>query len=103
MDQPQNITWYEDGPLQDTLFTHIGGWIHHQATLYGHTSILCAVQCDRAAANFVKNKSYYITNMRILYVLKTRFFSLCLSYLPSYLLNNIYFILICCSQRRDNN
>ena len=45
------ITWIS--PLQDTLLTHIGGWIHDQATLYGHTSILCAVQCDRAAANFI--------------------------------------------------
>ena len=26
--------------------THIGGWIHHQATLYGHTYILCT-------ANFI--------------------------------------------------
>ena len=22
MDQPQNITWYEDGPYQDTFYTH---------------------------------------------------------------------------------
>ena len=35
-----------------TRFTHIGGWVHHQNLLYGHTSILCAAQCDRAAVNF---------------------------------------------------
>ena len=32
--------------------THIGGWIHHQALLYGHKSILCVVQCDREIAKF---------------------------------------------------
>ena len=25
-----------------TLSTHIGGWIHHQATLYGHAFVICA-------------------------------------------------------------
>ena len=35
-----------------TLFTHIRGWIHHQANLYGHTYILCAAKCYRAAGNF---------------------------------------------------
>ena len=53
MDQPQNTTWYEDGPLQDTLLTHIGGWIHHLDALYGHTSILYAAQCDMGAVNFI--------------------------------------------------
>ena len=36
-----------------TLLKHIGGWIHHQATLYGHTSIPCTGQCHRAAVNFI--------------------------------------------------
>ena len=50
MDQPQNITWYEDGHYK-IHFLHTSE-VHHQTTLYGHTSILCVVQCDRAAANF---------------------------------------------------
>ena len=27
-------------------------WIYRQAILYGHTSILCVVQCVKTAANF---------------------------------------------------
>ena len=34
-DELQNITWYTKMLHYKTLFTHIGGWIHHQATLYG--------------------------------------------------------------------
>ena len=44
---------YEDDTLQNTLFTHVGGWIHHQATLYGHASILCVVYCDRVVAKLI--------------------------------------------------
>ena len=46
--------------------------------------------------------SYTISNLRILHVPKTRFCSLFLFYLLLYLLRNIYIILICCFQRRDN-
>ena len=49
MDKPQKITWYEDGPLQDTFYTQRS----HQATLYENTSILCAALCDREDTNFI--------------------------------------------------
>ena len=45
--------------------THIRGWIHHQAILYGHTSILFTMQCDWAAINFItsiKRLRYWTTS-----------------------------------------
>ena len=43
--------------LYKTLFTCIGGLIHHKALLYGDTSILYVAQCDRTAV-------YFITSVR---------------------------------------
>ena len=58
-------------PYTTQFLHHIGGWIHHQTILYGHTSILCTTRCDRAAANFITSirdwgmqiqDSFYITS-----------------------------------------
>ena len=35
MDQTQNIYWWEDGPLQGTLFTQFTGWIYYKVILSG--------------------------------------------------------------------
>ena len=35
-----------------TFFTRIKGWIHHQALLYGHASILSVAGCDWTTVNF---------------------------------------------------
>ena len=64
---------------------------------FGDLSIL-----DRPMLKSFEEKSHNISNLRISHVPKTRFPHLFLSYLLLYLWSNIYFILICCSQRREN-
>ena len=95
-------------PMNHNLTTLCHQWINAIISCH-HRCFPCFPRLrDRApfwidlCERYLEDKRYHISNLRITHVPKTRFFSLLLSYLLLYLLGDIYFILICCSQRRDN-